>query len=58
MTRLPAPYGDCIPDGKTDEYIYQNYTFSVEVALFRLLHTLHFILTYRAAIDRASSIWC
>uniref|UniRef100_A0A7I4KHJ7 BMA-MEC-4 n=1 Tax=Brugia malayi TaxID=6279 RepID=A0A7I4KHJ7_BRUMA len=30
MTRLPAPYGDCIPDGKTSDYIYENYDYSVE----------------------------
>ncbi|CAJ0567782.1 unnamed protein product, partial [Mesorhabditis spiculigera] len=30
MSRLPAPYGDCIPDGKTSSYIYQNHTYSVE----------------------------
>uniref|UniRef100_A0A0N5AKK7 Amiloride-sensitive sodium channel n=1 Tax=Syphacia muris TaxID=451379 RepID=A0A0N5AKK7_9BILA len=30
MTRLPAPYGDCVPDGKTSEYVYQNYEYSVE----------------------------
>uniref|UniRef100_A0A183D4I1 Amiloride-sensitive sodium channel n=1 Tax=Gongylonema pulchrum TaxID=637853 RepID=A0A183D4I1_9BILA len=30
MTRLPAPYGDCVPDGKTSDYIYQNYEYSVE----------------------------
>ncbi|CAI5455769.1 unnamed protein product [Caenorhabditis angaria] len=30
MSRLPAPYGDCITDGKTADYIYQNYTYSVE----------------------------
>ncbi|VDK46802.1 unnamed protein product [Anisakis simplex] len=30
MTRLPAPYGDCVPDGRTSDYIYQNYEYSVE----------------------------
>lgn len=30
MTRLPAPYGDCVPDGKTSDYIYKNYEYSVE----------------------------
>ncbi|TMS36269.1 hypothetical protein L596_003474 [Steinernema carpocapsae] len=30
MTRLPAPYGDCVPDGKTEDYIYRNYEYSVE----------------------------
>uniref|UniRef100_A0A914X6W9 Uncharacterized protein n=1 Tax=Plectus sambesii TaxID=2011161 RepID=A0A914X6W9_9BILA len=30
MSRLPAPYGDCVPDGKTKEYIYSNYEYSVE----------------------------
>ncbi|KAK6765984.1 hypothetical protein RB195_025725 [Necator americanus] len=30
MTRLPAPYGDCVPDGKTADYIYKNYEYSVE----------------------------
>uniref|UniRef100_A0A183V586 Amiloride-sensitive sodium channel n=2 Tax=Toxocara canis TaxID=6265 RepID=A0A183V586_TOXCA len=30
MTRLPAPYGDCVPDGKTSDYVYQNYEYSVE----------------------------
>ncbi|VDN04218.1 unnamed protein product [Thelazia callipaeda] len=30
VSRLPAPYGDCIPDGKTSDYIYQNYEYSVE----------------------------
>ena len=32
MSRLPAPYGDCVPDGKTSEYIYQDYEYSVEVS--------------------------
>ena len=31
MTRLPAPYGDCVPDGKTPDYIYKKYEYSVEV---------------------------
>lgn len=31
MSRLPAPYGDCVPDGKTSDYIYSNYEYSVEV---------------------------
>ncbi|CAJ0956463.1 unnamed protein product, partial [Mesorhabditis belari] len=30
MSRLPAPYGDCTPDGKTSAYIYQEYQYSVE----------------------------
>uniref|UniRef100_A0AC34PWH4 Uncharacterized protein n=1 Tax=Panagrolaimus sp. JU765 TaxID=591449 RepID=A0AC34PWH4_9BILA len=30
MSRLPAPYGDCVPDGKTADYIYQDYEYSVE----------------------------
>ncbi|KAE9414547.1 hypothetical protein Angca_007670 [Angiostrongylus cantonensis] len=30
MTRLPAPYGDCVPDGRTSDYIYKNYEYSVE----------------------------
>nr|AAC47264.1 MEC-4 [Caenorhabditis briggsae] len=30
MSRLPAPYGDCVPDGKTSDYIYSNYEYSVE----------------------------
>ncbi|VDD90217.1 unnamed protein product [Enterobius vermicularis] len=30
MSRLPAPYGDCVPDGKTSDYVYQNYEYSVE----------------------------
>uniref|UniRef100_A0A7E4V225 Amiloride-sensitive sodium channel n=1 Tax=Panagrellus redivivus TaxID=6233 RepID=A0A7E4V225_PANRE len=30
MSRLPAPYGDCVPDGKTSEYIYPEYEYSVE----------------------------
>ncbi|GMS79828.1 hypothetical protein PENTCL1PPCAC_2003, partial [Pristionchus entomophagus] len=30
MSRLPAPYGDCIPDGKGTDYIYDNYEYSVE----------------------------
>lgn len=31
MERLPAPYGDCIPNGKTSEYIYEDYEYSAEV---------------------------
>ncbi|GMT35798.1 hypothetical protein PFISCL1PPCAC_27095 [Pristionchus fissidentatus] len=30
MSRLSAPYGDCIPDGKTDSYIYEDYAYSTE----------------------------
>ncbi|CEF63897.1 Na+ channel, amiloride-sensitive family and Degenerin family-containing protein [Strongyloides ratti] len=30
MTRLPAPYGDCIQDGKTKDYIYDEYEYTVE----------------------------
>ncbi|GMT05278.1 hypothetical protein PENTCL1PPCAC_27452, partial [Pristionchus entomophagus] len=30
MSRLPAPYGDCIPDGKGSDYIYDHYEYSVE----------------------------
>uniref|UniRef100_A0A914Y447 Degenerin mec-4/10 cytosolic domain-containing protein n=1 Tax=Panagrolaimus superbus TaxID=310955 RepID=A0A914Y447_9BILA len=30
MSRLPAPYGDCVPDGKTSDYIYSEYEYSVE----------------------------
>uniref|UniRef100_A0A0K0FB83 Amiloride-sensitive sodium channel n=1 Tax=Strongyloides venezuelensis TaxID=75913 RepID=A0A0K0FB83_STRVS len=30
MTRLPAPYGDCVPDGKTKDYIYDEYEYTVE----------------------------
>ena len=37
MTRLPAPYGDCVPDGKTDDYIYKNYEYSVEVEMESVL---------------------
>lgn len=31
MSRLPAPYGDCLENGKDGNYIYQNYEYSVEV---------------------------
>uniref|UniRef100_A0A7E4ZXS8 Amiloride-sensitive sodium channel n=1 Tax=Panagrellus redivivus TaxID=6233 RepID=A0A7E4ZXS8_PANRE len=30
MSRLPAPYGDCIPDGLTTNYIYKGYRYSTE----------------------------
>ncbi|PAV73177.1 hypothetical protein WR25_14292 [Diploscapter pachys] len=31
LSRLPAPYGDCIPDGaETSHYIYKNYSYSTE----------------------------
>uniref|UniRef100_A0A0N4ZIN7 Acid-sensing ion channel 5 n=1 Tax=Parastrongyloides trichosuri TaxID=131310 RepID=A0A0N4ZIN7_PARTI len=30
MTRLPAPYGDCITDGKTKDYVYNEYEYTVE----------------------------
>uniref|UniRef100_A0A914XEE3 Uncharacterized protein n=1 Tax=Plectus sambesii TaxID=2011161 RepID=A0A914XEE3_9BILA len=30
MSRLPAPYGDCVIDGKTSEYIFQDYRYSTE----------------------------
>uniref|UniRef100_A0AC35U3A0 Degenerin n=1 Tax=Rhabditophanes sp. KR3021 TaxID=114890 RepID=A0AC35U3A0_9BILA len=30
MTRLPAPYGDCVRDGKTKDYVYNLYEYTVE----------------------------
>uniref|UniRef100_A0A8R1HXL4 Degenerin n=1 Tax=Caenorhabditis japonica TaxID=281687 RepID=A0A8R1HXL4_CAEJA len=30
MSRLPAPYGDCVEDGTTSNYIYKGYAFSTE----------------------------
>uniref|UniRef100_A0AC34GTL3 Uncharacterized protein n=1 Tax=Panagrolaimus sp. ES5 TaxID=591445 RepID=A0AC34GTL3_9BILA len=30
MSRLPAPYGDCVPDGLTSNYIYSGYRYSTE----------------------------
>ncbi|CAJ0578265.1 unnamed protein product, partial [Mesorhabditis spiculigera] len=30
MSRLPAPYGDCVPDGRTTGYIYADYAYSTE----------------------------
>ncbi|GMR63025.1 hypothetical protein PMAYCL1PPCAC_33220, partial [Pristionchus mayeri] len=30
MSRLAAPYGDCVPDGKTESYIYEDYVYSTE----------------------------
>lgn len=30
MSRLPAPYGDCVPDVSIEDYIYTNYNYSVE----------------------------
>nr|CDJ91530.1 Na+ channel domain containing protein [Haemonchus contortus] len=30
MSRLPAPYGDCIADGGTSNYIYTGYAYSTE----------------------------
>ncbi|PIO57620.1 hypothetical protein TELCIR_20961 [Teladorsagia circumcincta] len=31
MSRLPAPYGDCIAEGATSNYIYKGYAYSTEV---------------------------
>ena len=31
MSRLPAPYGDCVPDGLTANYIYSGHRYSTEV---------------------------
>ena len=34
MSRLPAPYGDCIPaDFMEENYIYKGYTYSTEVGI-------------------------
>ncbi|PIO76593.1 Amiloride-sensitive sodium channel [Teladorsagia circumcincta] len=30
MSRLPAPYGDCIAEGATSNYIYEGYAYSTE----------------------------
>uniref|UniRef100_A0A915D8L0 Degenerin mec-4/10 cytosolic domain-containing protein n=1 Tax=Ditylenchus dipsaci TaxID=166011 RepID=A0A915D8L0_9BILA len=30
MSRLPAPYGDCLWDGRNESYIYQDYEYTVE----------------------------
>ncbi|PIC20254.1 hypothetical protein B9Z55_025514 [Caenorhabditis nigoni] len=30
MSRLPAPYGDCVEDGTTSNYIYKGYAYSTE----------------------------
>lgn len=30
MTRLPAPHGDCVLDGKNAEFIYKDKTYSTE----------------------------
>ncbi|KAL6737004.1 hypothetical protein Aduo_010684 [Ancylostoma duodenale] len=30
MSRLPAPYGDCIAEGATSIYVYKGYTYSTE----------------------------
>ncbi|VDK43579.1 unnamed protein product [Anisakis simplex] len=30
MTRLPAPFGDCVPDGLTTSYIYEDFRYSTE----------------------------
>ena len=30
MKRLSAPYGDCIDDGRTTSYIYENYDYTTE----------------------------
>lgn len=31
MDRLPYPYGDCEKDGKTEDFIYRDKTYSTEV---------------------------
>ena len=30
MTRLPAPYGDCVKEGKTRDFIYRDKQYSTE----------------------------
>ncbi|KJH48414.1 Amiloride-sensitive sodium channel [Dictyocaulus viviparus] len=35
MSRLPAPYGDCIADGATSSYIYKGYAYSTEALYLR-----------------------
>ena len=30
MTRLPAPYGDCVEDGKDEKFIYTDKAYSTE----------------------------
>ncbi|KAK6751236.1 hypothetical protein RB195_002922 [Necator americanus] len=30
MSRLPAPYGDCVAQGATSNYVYKGYTYSTE----------------------------
>lgn len=57
MSRLPAPYGDCIPDGKGTEYIYDNYEYSVEVCKSMTLMGFDALKSFRVAIDHASNSW-
>jgi hypothetical protein len=35
MNRLPAPFGDCVHQGKTDDYIYQDKEYSTEVSFLK-----------------------
>ncbi|KAI6171410.1 Degenerin mec-10 [Aphelenchoides bicaudatus] len=30
LSRLPEPYGKCVPDGSTKEYLYQGFQYSLE----------------------------
>lgn len=42
MSRLPAPYGDCVIDGLTKDYIYRGYRYSTEVNIYSLQLLLAF----------------
>jgi hypothetical protein len=38
MTRLPYPYGECATEGKDEDFIYRDKTYSTEVSMLTLLH--------------------
>ena len=42
MTRLPSPYGECVPEGKNEHFIYTHKNYSTEVfqSLPQLFHSL------------------
>lgn len=54
MSRLPAPYGECVPDITIENYIYQNYVYSVEVKSFLNVFQPNI---FRAVIDPVSNQW-